>query len=267
MKVITCVVNNPIFISFQYNLLKKFMPISYEFIVFNDAKSFPDYTNFNNPKLKNEIIEMCNNMGIKCINISNDHHQHSTNASIRHTDTLRFIKEYMEHNSDMYLMIDSDMFPIYKIDIEKYSQYCCGAIILQQRDNKKYMWPNLFFFDTVRVPDFNMLNWDTVNGCDTGGMSHQWLDKQEHENPSNIYYIKHLCSCGWNIDSIPDNITSNSLINFLLSDQRNMDGKFWCEIYDNTFLHYRAGSNWNSEGLEIHNILIKNLTSYISTIL
>ena len=38
MKVVTAVVNNPVFIEIQYHTLKKHMKCAYEFIVFNDAK-------------------------------------------------------------------------------------------------------------------------------------------------------------------------------------------------------------------------------------
>ena len=56
MKVITSVVNNPIFIEIQYYTLKKYMKCDYEFIVFNDAKDFPDYSNGWDSTIKN-IIE------------------------------------------------------------------------------------------------------------------------------------------------------------------------------------------------------------------
>ena len=36
-------------------------------------------------------------------------------------------------------------------------------------------------------------------------------------------------------------------------------GKFYCEIYDDVFLHYRAGGNWNKEGIGLHNALTEKL--------
>jgi len=44
MKIITSAVN-PFFIELQYLSFKKFMKNEYEFIVFNDAKEYPDFTN------------------------------------------------------------------------------------------------------------------------------------------------------------------------------------------------------------------------------
>ena len=58
MKVITAVVNNPIFIYIQYHTLKKYMKNDYEFIVFNDAKDFPDNTNYGNSNMKNNIEKL-----------------------------------------------------------------------------------------------------------------------------------------------------------------------------------------------------------------
>ena len=33
------------------------------------------------------------------------------------------------------------------------------------------------------------------------------------------------------------------------------DGKYFCEIYDNCFFHYRAGGNWMEHGFKLHNDL------------
>ena len=52
---------------------------------------------------------------------------------------------------------------------------------------------------------------------------------------------------------------NSKLIDFLHNDSRNIDGKFFCEIYDDVFLHYRAGGNWRREGMELHNNLSLSL--------
>jgi hypothetical protein len=52
MKIVTAVVNNPDFIEIQYHTLKKYFKGDYEFIVFNDAKDFPDFSNFGNIEIK-----------------------------------------------------------------------------------------------------------------------------------------------------------------------------------------------------------------------
>lgn len=267
MKVIVPVVNNPNFIRLQYELLKIYMPCEFEFIVFNDAKQFPDYTNFGDTQLRNQIINMCNELGISCINLENDHHQYAVqNASSRHADSLRVIKIYMQSHPDSYLMIDSDMFPISTIPIDKYATYQSGAIVHQRSREKEYMWPNLFYLDTrsLPIPNFDKMNWDLTPGYDTGAMSHEWLALQ---NQNNIFFIKHLYSLGWGKQDISNSNYVKELVDFLESDLRNINYKYWCEIYDDCFLHYRAGSNWNGEGKDVHHTMANRIEVLLQSLL
>ena len=55
MKVVTAVVNNPLFIELQYYSLKKYIPCDFEYIVFNDAKDFPDFTNNGDVAMRKKI--------------------------------------------------------------------------------------------------------------------------------------------------------------------------------------------------------------------
>jgi hypothetical protein len=106
------------------------------------------------------------------------------------------------------------------------------------------------------MKNINLLNWNCSPGCDTGGMTQEWLKTQINDN---MYFIKHRSSGNWNELNIPDNLKSNiQLTKFLKNDIRNKDGMFFCELYDDVFLHYRAGSNWRGEGYNLH-ILLTNL--------
>ena len=46
MKIVSVFVNNPMFIELQYNSIKQFFKCDhdYEYIIFNDAKDWPDIT-------------------------------------------------------------------------------------------------------------------------------------------------------------------------------------------------------------------------------
>ena len=84
MKIISIVANNPIFIELQYKTLTKFVNVEYEYIIFNDGKDWPDVTNFGNVhEGKAGIINICNKLNIKCINIPNNHHKTRIKASQR----------------------------------------------------------------------------------------------------------------------------------------------------------------------------------------
>ena len=277
MKIITAVVNNPIFIEIQYYTLKKYFQGEYQFIVFNDAKDFPDYTNGNDITIKTEIQDVCAKFDILCINIPNKHHKQNNGASSRCADSMNYILEYQKNNQDKYLLLDSDMFLIDYFDINKYSNYH-SAIVLQSRNQYKinYFWNGIYYFDLTKMKNLELLNWNCCTNCDVGGMMQKWLAKQMVNTPmpntdeirwldkefhtNNIYFIKHLWSCSWDINEIPKNLETNTkLIEFLKNDIRNENNKFFCEIYDNVFLHYRAGGNWRGEGLETHELLSQKL--------
>jgi len=267
MKIVTAVVNNPDFIEIQYHTLKKYFKGEYEFIVFNDAKDFSDFTNGGDITIKTQIKDICNKLSIKCINIPNENHKQYNCAANRYADSMNYILDYQLQNPDKYLLLDSDMFLIDYFDINKYSKYDC-AIVLQNRvvNNKQlnYFWPGLCYLDFNKIQNIDLLNWETTTGGDTGSMMQYWLEKQmaldSLSTDETIYFIKHLCSCSWNNTEVPDNIKGNKkLIDFFTNDVRNVNGKFFCEIYDNVFLHYRAGGNWMYEGMEVHKKLTKSL--------
>jgi len=190
---------------------------------------------------------------------------------------MNYILEYQLQNIDKYLLLDSDMFLIDYFDVNKYIQYDF-AIVLQSRNNFKinYFWNGIYYFNMIKIKDVELLNWNCCKDCDVGGMMQEWFKKQMLNlyipttdeirwsnnlfRTDNIYFIKHLWSCSWDITELPKNIEDNKLlINFLENDVRNQNGKFFCEIYDNTFLHYRAGGNWRREGLELHKKLTQLL--------
>lgn len=278
MKIVTAVVNNPDFIEMQYYTLKKYFKGEYEFIVFNDAKDFSDFTNGGDITIKTQIEDICNKLNIKCINIPNENHKQNKCSANRCADSMNYILNYQIQNPDKYLLLDSDMFLIDYFDIKKYSSYNC-ALVLQNRNvnNKQinYFWNGIYYFDMIKMKNIDKLNWNCGNH-DVGGMMQYWLEKEMGlETPPNtdeirwtnknfhnetIYFIKHLWSCSWNNTEIPDNIKDNKkLIDFFTNDIRNANCNFFCEIYDNVFLHYRAGGNWMQEGMETHKKLTKSL--------
>jgi hypothetical protein len=284
MKIITAVVNNPAFIEIQYHTLKKYFQSEYEFIVFNDAKDFPDFTNGNDITIKKQIQDICIKLDINCINIPNNNHKQNMNAATRCADSMNYILEYQKNNHDKYLLLDSDMFLVDYLDINKYSQYDC-AIVLQNRNDGRinYFWNGIYYFDINKMKNFELLNWNCCKDCDVGGMMQEWLKKQLGNttapntdeirwtnklfHTNDIYFIKHLWSCTWYINELPQNLQDNKeLIDFLKNDVRNQNGKFFCEIYDNVFLHYRAGGNWRNEGLTLHKQLTQSLKKNINRI-
>jgi hypothetical protein len=175
--------------------------------------------------------------------------------------------EYQKQNPDKYLIIDSDMFLIDDFNLSDYESYDC-AIVLQSRMNNKYnyFWNGLVYFDINKMTELHLLNWN-LNSFDVGGMMTYWLNNKTKTlpitddirwtnkdfNKDNIYYIKHLWSCTWNDSEMPECVKKNlKLIHFIKTDPRNQNGNFFCEIYDNKFLHYRGGGNWERRNMNLH---------------
>jgi hypothetical protein len=286
MKIITAVVNNPTFIEIQYHTLKKYLKgvESFEFIVFNDAKTFPDVTNGGDLTLREKIRETCQVLNIQCIPVSNDHHVY-LDMSKRHEDTFnKHVLRFQLDNPDKYLLLDSDMFLISELDMMTYFKYDC-AVLLQSRPNLNYIWPGLCYMDLTKIQAPHLLNWAIGRGGDTGSMMEEWLKRQANGailpntddlrwknqvfKTDTIYFIPHLWSCSWNETEMPENLkllkNYKDLLTFFTNDTRNNNGKYYCEIYDKVFLHYRAGSNWNKEGMVLHNYLTSKLKDILLT--
>jgi hypothetical protein len=63
-------------------------------------------------------------------------------------------------------------------------------------------------------------------------------------------YRRRHSSLNWQINDF-DGILPEGIRQFIMNDDRNRGGKVYSEIYDQTFLHYRAGSNWREESSQV----------------
>lgn len=227
MKIITSVVNNPIFIQLQYHTFKKYCKCDYEFIVFNDAKSFPDSSNGGDITIRKQIQDLCSKLNIKCINIKNDHHKNIISFSDRHADAFSQIMNYISLNIDKYFIIDSDMFLIDDFDFKEYEdKKLCGILHRNHKPSKSgkffyYTALQLTYIDYTKIKNKELLMcWRPIPGlADTGGESNKWLS-QEIENLAfysekdlqgatinGVHFYKgHLSSLWWNKDNAPENI-------------------------------------------------------------
>jgi hypothetical protein len=282
MKILTSVVNNPTFIEMQYHTLKKHMKCEYEFIVFNDAKPFPDFTNYNDTTMCGKIYDICDKYNIQCISIPNLHHKFMDCPVVRCADAMNFMFKYMKEKRGEYMIIDSDMFLIDDLTMDRYRSYDC-AIVLQHRkyvNDINYMWNGLLYFNLHRMGILNDICWDKILNTDVGGMTHKWLNNKCTNLPNvqdirysdanifnrdGIYFIKHLWSLTWNETEMPYTLLNTSLEKFMEEDPRNKNGNYYCEIYDNTFLHYRAGGDWERKGENFHNDLTEKLKKVLMT--
>jgi hypothetical protein len=289
MKVITCVVNNPIFIEIQYKTLKKYLKNDYEYIVFNDAKPYPDITNGNNVKIRTDIEDICKRLNIKCINIPNDTPYHRTIKcpATRSAIGMNFMLKYQIANPDQYLLLNSDMFLIDYLDVnERYNGYKTAFNLRTRFSNNKkyvYMWSGIVYLDTRKIEDIYYLDWGLNYGItDVGGLTEEWINRQLNEgekipsvyeiefnkfdnyHTSNIYFMKTNRGNTWKINEIHKYLNKNKkFIEFLKEDKRNYGELIFSEFYDDIFYHYHSGGNWRGEDIEYHNYLSNRLNEVI----
>lgn len=161
MKVLTVTVNTN-FIELQYYTLKKYMKNEFEFIVFNDAKKFPDYTNGGTLTIGEDINNLCKKLNIKCIDVPNDDHKDIKHPSIRVGKSYNFMLKYQIDNPDKYLVIDGDMFLVDYFDLLEYDKYSC-SVALSCSDNINYIWNGIYYFDTTKLKNMDLMDWLTGN--------------------------------------------------------------------------------------------------------
>ena len=257
LKIVTSVINNPTFIELQYNSLKKHMKIPYEFIVFNDAKEWADFSNFEDPNIKSKITNKCLLLGITCINIPNELHKTEKGPAKRCADAMNYLKNYMISRQARYLLLDSDMFLVK--DMTECFDLFDAAIVYQKRwKTMIYPWNGIAYFNMYHLKGQDMLDWGCPWNGDVGMNNHRWLKHNYNLYNSKIHPIHHLASCQWDEKQTPPDFNVG-LLQFLKNDVRNKDGKFFCELYEGKFLHYRAGGNWMNEGKDVHTKLTKEL--------
>jgi hypothetical protein len=271
LRIISVHINEPRFIKYQKILLDKFIIDDFEFIVFDDSQNkynnLAKNINSQSQDITGDIISVCNDLKIKRIPVPITVHDTPSTVHINRghriddpagwcANSIQFAVNYCRDNfkseSDIILNIDSDMFPVRKIDIVKFIEGYQLAGVPQVRSNGEieinYLWNGIFCFLPFYV-EWGLFNWDLIHGnpsCDVGGEMHKYLTK-------NLKYKKifHLSSMGWNPDTegVSDFVNlDNKMIEFINNDPRNVDGNSFSEIYQPGFLHYRAGGNWDMYG-------------------
>jgi len=199
--------NSTDFIELQYISFKKYFKTNFDFIVFNDAKNFKDYTNYNDDSFESKILNKCNELNIKCIRISQEIHTNrklifpetiqpdTMDACTRCADSVQTAFNYAVNNCEGYdyiLLIDSDMFFVFDFDIENYMKNKNisflgnggGDFTFSSEEHVYYMWNGIAVFNT-KLPGLKEICWDCgrVNGkgVDVGGQTHHYLKKYKND--------------------------------------------------------------------------------------
>lgn len=270
--------NRPDFIEIHAKTFKAFLHDEYEYIVFNDAAE---------ENMARQIELTCKKHKIRCFRIPQVLHDAPGRgiAGNRHIDGIAYSLEKIgyDHNG-IVVLIDSDMFLIKSFSIEKYLQDYDIAAQLQGRCDKntviKYLSPALVFMNMQTLPSRQTINFEggCVEGlpCDVGGRTYYYL----RDNPSiRPLFFGCIHIGAWKVTSLNcqacKNMTCLNCVQQLVDNKFDDIGiKFIQECPDNiefflnqTFLHYRGGSNWDYKPAEYHTAKTNALNNFMANII
>ena len=218
IKIYTYSHNRPDFIEPQYNSIKKHIKDDFEFIVFNNERNGGDPGSGYKPERIDEIYEVCEKLNIKCIRVEldpelqflNGYKQFEGDSYVSggsHACAYSYSwgwKHYISQDSNISMIIDSDMFFIKDISIQSLLEDYNLSFIPSYRYHSKYQsednrgsialhypWNGVVIADIPNMPNPSELKWGlgVFNGqpCDVGGEGHSYLDT--YKDQLKIKYI------------------------------------------------------------------------------
>jgi hypothetical protein len=272
VKVITTVAAWPEAIVAMKNRLDLHLKEPFEFVVLIDTPTTPGPYNLWDPKLREKAIKIAEDTADRIHQVPEILHKNRSiqfpgtrektknNANTRAADTLQYAWNQEIFKSDQpVLILDNDMFPIADFRVSETLVNAPAAGIFSQSPSRDlsrtipWIWSGLLFLDVPNMKNKQLwsFNCGKIDGIpvDVSGQTYHWLQSMKllGVEPK---WLPHFSSLNW---TLPDSktLTDRALISFLRNDDRNQGEKLYCELYDETFLHFRAGSNWNKESSEI----------------
>lgn len=282
--IITYSCNSPHFIEMQDKTFKRFLNDDYEFVVFNDARR---------ENIKQQIDDMCNQLGIRVFRIPQEIHNRPylprqagdnlQGASERHVNCIQYSLDTLGFNhDDIVFLLDSDMFLIRPFSITEYMKdKDIASFIKRNATGIHYLWPGICFLNMSNLPDkrslnFNcgrMNNWPT----DSGGWTYYYLTKYPQLRVSDINSLfshqlflgdSHFRRSADSFEAVPKEIRTTVYIHWGFNDN---EIKFLLkqpdtfEFYlDHHFIHYRGGSTDTTQGQTYHTNKWNIFTEFIN---
>ncbi len=301
--IFTYAYNRPDFIALQDTTFKHFMKNEYEFIIFNDAVNPGDYDEIHKICLERDLrcIDIPQEIHNRPYLHRTDWGEFKTfqQASTRNSNVVQYSLDVLGFaHDDILMLIDSDMFLIKEFDVREYmNEYtiaafyksCCDVIMNNQHTSEvphlDFLWIGLVFIDMKNLPHKTALNFNCgTQGkvqLDAGGFTFAYMKEFDHARFKSIDRIciyTLICPqciktkttyCTHNNDLLKEHNFTQNMIDFIqqmpvpYGKDRHRNTEFFL---NNTFLHYRAGSNYNNisnnfsaEKTKVFNNFIDNL--------
>lgn len=269
--------NRPDFIEIQAKTFQAFLLDEYEYIVFNDASN-----------IENQIAieETCKKLNIRCYRVPQTLHCAPRNSvSYRHMNGIRYALDKIgfDHNG-IVVLVDSDAFLIKPFNISKYLNGFDIAGELQGKTYNnievRYLSPVIVFMNMKTLPNRKTINFDGERvedvPCDNGGHTYYYL--KDNPGVKSLFFgslhvgvLKVTNNCK-NCDNLQcrkciENLVSYKFDESIIKFIHNCPDTNVEFFLDNTFLHYRGGSNWDYRTSDYHLAKTKALNTLIKTII
>jgi hypothetical protein len=289
LKIFSVCYNTPIFVKYQYLLLKKFLKNDFKYIIYdntctniNDGKIFKSKEDLENRKLLETI---CNELVIDIVRIpeeiysvlmpTNTLYYPNYDVSTRAGSSISFACDDIikkSTNEDIIFLIDSDMFLIKELNFDYLGDFDIFGIP-QNREHINYFTNQLFIFrlnniskDNIKYINFYPRNIDNID-IDCGADLH--FLKQNQPNLKYKNFKNFLFGNEFNL--LKSQKSNKDFFEYLNNDlsivrkTHRQDIGYHGELYNGIFFHFRAGSNWR-EGMKYSERTI-NLFSFLEKIL
>ena len=273
VNVVTTVSAWPDALQVQRCLLNKYSRDSFSFIAVIDTSPKANPWNLWDPELREKAREVANIYCDEVIMMPEELHfdrqrifpntkiSKARYSNERASDVLQYVFQKKILNSvTPCLIIDSDMFPISSFSVLDSLSSKSFRGVTQSRSGRfnrfiEYYWNGILMFDPPHLEYLEEYSFDCgkVRGLrvDTGGQSFWWRKKMVEAGLGvKLGFIEHLSSLSWELNDY-EGFMPEAIKSFIENDDRNQGKRLYCEIYDNTFLHFRAGSNWREESAEV----------------
>lgn len=268
--ILTTHTKNYDFFDLQVKQLAKHVKFPYIFVAGVHSGESSDSISLNEREIKVQFEAVSVNTKTSLIQIPSVIHQHRSiifpdikSRKFRHgpadlaANNLQYLLSVIPWwQFKNLLVIDGDMFPIADIQAPLVSESNIFRGVLQIRKfftrTIKYFWSGYFWIHNS-CPFHYLLNFQngfqkTIN-TDVGGRTSYFLNALLFFDYP-FSYAEHLSSGNWGNSELESLSTSEPLKKFIQSDARNPSSKrFYTELYDNVFFHYRAGSNWTNNNI------------------
>jgi hypothetical protein len=244
LNIATVAYNKPEFIGYQYRSFAKFIKNKFDYTVYDNAA---------NALTKNEIHAVCNNLNIPVVSVPDNFGDDSNRAG----SSLNYAIDDMRKKSNINVMlVDSDIFLTDYYDaLESIGDYALLGNLNYRRGEKIeciFYYTNQFLqmnFSKLPVDKDFSFSPGSIDGVrvDCGGLLYNYFLKYPEIKHKGIKIINGTPTTIPEVERIAIQDCNKILLEFFKKERdifKFENNSNFSELFQEVFVHLRAGSNW-----------------------